>query len=140
MTHVKQGGIFIIDECLTLSFLYIHRVFTTGKGQFNDDFLLYMNRSGYVEEAYFSFTLSPMFTEDGNVGGIFNAVQETTQRVLMARRLKTLGDLANGTQGTDIILYNNVILLVFCICLSMSYSFQHKYRRQINRKCLSLHY
>ncbi|CAG8550421.1 4726_t:CDS:10 [Paraglomus occultum] len=74
-------------------------VFTTGKGQFNDDFLLYMNRSGYVEEAYFSFTLSPMFTEDGQVGGIFNAVQETTQRVLMARRLKTLGDLANGTQG-----------------------------------------
>ena len=60
-------------------------------------FLLY--RDGYFEETYFSFTLSPIFKEDGSVGGIFNASQETTQRVLANRRLKTLSELGNRTPG-----------------------------------------
>ncbi|CAG8447500.1 9832_t:CDS:2 [Acaulospora colombiana] len=69
-------------------------------GQFQDDTLLLMNRDGHTEECYFSFTLSPIFKEDGTVGGVFNAVQETTQRVLVARRLKTLGELGNRTAAT----------------------------------------
>ncbi|CAG8484927.1 10821_t:CDS:10 [Funneliformis caledonium] len=74
-------------------------VIKTGKGNFQDDTLLLMHREGYVEECYFSFTFSPLFKSDGTVGGIFNAVQETTKRVLAARRLKTLGDLGNKTAG-----------------------------------------
>ncbi len=77
------------------------RVIETGKGFFHDDTMFLMNREGYSEECYFSFTFSPMFKSDGTVGGIFNAVQETTQRVLAARRLKTLGDLGNRTTGND---------------------------------------
>ncbi|CAI2172268.1 11427_t:CDS:10 [Funneliformis geosporum] len=74
-------------------------VISTAKGNFQDDTLLLMHREGYVEECYFSFTFSPLFKSDGTVGGIFNAVQETTKRVLAARRLKTLGDLGNRTTG-----------------------------------------
>ena len=74
-------------------------VFVTGKGSFRDDTMLLLHRDGYVEECYFSFTLSPLFMEDGTVGGVFNAVQETTQRVLAVRRLRALGDLGNRTPG-----------------------------------------
>jgi len=71
----------------------------TGKGSFQDDMMLLLHRDGYVEECYFSFTLSPIFMEDGTIGGVFNAVQETTQRVLAVRRLKTLEELGNRTPG-----------------------------------------
>ncbi|KAG9288146.1 hypothetical protein G9A89_000941 [Geosiphon pyriformis] len=74
-------------------------VVSTGQGQFNDDLMLLLLRDGYTEECYFSFTFSPVFQEDGSVGGVFTAVQETTQRVLSARRLKTLGELGNRTPG-----------------------------------------
>jgi hypothetical protein len=74
-------------------------VMLNGKGSFQDDMLLFMHRDGYLEECYFSFTLSPLFKEDGTVGGVFNAVQETTQRVFAVRRLKTLGNLGNRTPG-----------------------------------------
>ncbi|GBB92369.1 hypothetical protein RclHR1_00200002 [Rhizophagus clarus] len=72
-------------------------VHLTGKGSFQDDMMLLLQRDGYVEECYFSFTLSPLFKEDGTIVGVFNAVQETTQRVLAVRRLKTLEDLGNRT-------------------------------------------
>ncbi|CAG8491077.1 21929_t:CDS:2 [Dentiscutata erythropus] len=72
---------------------------TTGQGLFRDDNLMLMHREGYVEECYFSYTLSPIFEADGSVNGVFNAVQETTQRILATRRLKTLGELGNRTPG-----------------------------------------
>ncbi|CAG8514965.1 16989_t:CDS:10 [Dentiscutata heterogama] len=76
---------------------------TTGQGLFRDDNLMLMHREGYVEECYFSYTLSPIFEADGSVNGVFNAVQETTQRILATRRLKTLGELGNRTPGAKTI-------------------------------------
>ncbi|MBD0314185.1 MAG: diguanylate cyclase, partial [Microcoleus sp. T3-bin5] len=52
------------------------------------------NRYGYIEEAYFTFSHSPIRDESGRVVGIFQAVTETTERVLDQRRLRTLHDLA----------------------------------------------
>ncbi|CAG8629652.1 3608_t:CDS:2, partial [Ambispora gerdemannii] len=74
-------------------------VYATKKGQFNEDLLFYLNREGYPEETYFSFTFSPIFKKDGTVGGVFNCVQETTKRVITARRLKVLGELGRLTLG-----------------------------------------
>ncbi|CAG8491815.1 2417_t:CDS:10, partial [Acaulospora morrowiae] len=79
--------------------LWIDEIFSNGKGQFRDDILLLMHREGYIEESYFSFTLSPIFGVDETVEGVFNVVQETTQRVLSARRLKTLSGLGNRALG-----------------------------------------
>ncbi|KAF0559594.1 protein-histidine kinase [Gigaspora margarita] len=64
----------------------------TGKGLFNKDQLYLLERDGYIEEAYFNYTCSPVFKSDGTVCGMFCIVQETTQRVLNARRLKMLGE------------------------------------------------
>jgi signal transduction histidine kinase len=62
------------------------------------DFLLPLDRHGFVEECYFIFSYSPIREEGGNVGGVLVTVTETTARVLGARRLKTLQALAARTQ------------------------------------------
>ena len=69
-------------------------VVSTGKATWSDDFLLMLERFGYREECYFSFSFSPVQVESGLVGGIFTAVIETTANVIGERRLRTLRDLA----------------------------------------------
>jgi len=54
------------------------------------DTLLLMNRFGYVEECYFDYSLSPIIAPDGHIGGVFNAVIETTYRVINSRRTSIL--------------------------------------------------
>jgi PAS domain S-box-containing protein len=69
-------------------------VITRGEATWSEDQLLLLDRNGYVEECYFTFSYSPIRDETGRVGGIFTAVTETTQRVLGERRLRTLRALA----------------------------------------------
>ncbi|HET9934343.1 MAG TPA: histidine kinase dimerization/phospho-acceptor domain-containing protein, partial [Polyangiaceae bacterium] len=66
------------------------QVVGTGVGTYSEDQLLLMYRHGFTEECYFNFTFSPILGSDGRVGGIFNAVIETTERVVGERRLRTL--------------------------------------------------
>jgi PAS domain S-box-containing protein len=69
-------------------------VFTDGQATWAEDLLLVMNRSGYDEETYFTFSYSPIRGEGGSVLGMFCACQETTEKVIGERRLKTLRELA----------------------------------------------
>jgi PAS domain S-box-containing protein len=69
-------------------------VVETGTATWSDDLLLRLERFGYPEECYFSFSFSPVRIENGSVGGIFTAVIETTDKVIGERRLRTLRDLA----------------------------------------------
>ena len=65
-----------------------------GEGTWYENQLILPNRNGYIEETYFTFSHSPIRDESGGIGGIFQAVTETTERVLDERRLRTLRDLA----------------------------------------------
>jgi PAS domain S-box-containing protein len=56
----------------------------------NQAFLL--DRHGYQEECYFSFSFSPVFNEEGATGGVFISVTETTEMVMADKRLKSLRD------------------------------------------------
>lgn len=69
-------------------------VTATGEATWSDDLLLILERQGYPEECYFQFSFSPVRAEQGEVGGIFTAVTETTERVIGERRLRALRDLA----------------------------------------------
>src|SRR3954464_492720 len=69
-----------------------------GKATTVVDFMLPLDRHGFVEECYFIFSYSPIREESGNVGGVLVTVTETTQRVLGARRLNTLQALAAETR------------------------------------------
>ncbi len=66
----------------------------------SDDQLLIMNRFGYPEETYFTFSYSPIRDESGGIGGMFCACTETTERVLGERRLRTLSEL--GARAHDV--------------------------------------
>ena len=52
-------------------------------------------RHGYLEEAYFTYSYSPIRDETGGVAGVFTAVTETTDRVLNERRLRTVRELGD---------------------------------------------
>ena len=65
-----------------------------GDPTWSDDLLLFMERHGFPEEVYFTFSYSPIRDESGGIGGMFCACTETTAQVLGERRLRTLRDLA----------------------------------------------
>ena len=52
-----------------------------------------LTRHGFEEEAYFSFTFSPLRDEAGRIAGIYQPVVEMTDAVLRARRAETLRQL-----------------------------------------------
>ncbi|MUG98172.1 GAF domain-containing protein, partial [Scytonema sp. UIC 10036] len=71
----------------------VDRVIINGESTWSDNFQLFMHRSGYLEETYFTFSYSPIRDETGGIGGLFCACTETTKQVLIDRRLRTLRDL-----------------------------------------------
>src|SRR5215472_7523078 len=72
-------------------------VLLRGESTFDEALLLLMERHGYLEETYFTFSYSPLPDDEGNVGGLFCAVTEETQQVIGERRLALLRDIAAAT-------------------------------------------
>jgi PAS domain-containing protein len=72
----------------------IDSVRRSGLATWSEDLPLRIARHGILEEAYFTFSYSPVHDERGDVAGIFVAAMETTAQVLAARRLSTLSTLA----------------------------------------------
>ena len=64
-------------------------VIKTGQGFSVFDQMLPMQRRGRTEETYWNYSFTPIRDDDGNVVGIFNQGNETTERVL-GQRLQTL--------------------------------------------------
>jgi signal transduction histidine kinase len=71
-------------------------VMVTGQATWSVDQALRLNRHGFVEEAFFTYSYSPIPDNDG-VGGVLLVTFETTERVLAERRLRTLRELAAET-------------------------------------------
>jgi signal transduction histidine kinase/DNA-binding NarL/FixJ family response regulator len=67
------------------------------EGTYVEAQLLIMERNGYPEETYYTFSYSPIPADDGSVGGIFCANTEDTQRVIGERQLALLRELAATT-------------------------------------------
>jgi two-component sensor histidine kinase len=63
--------------------------------------MLIMHRHGYPEETYYTFSFSPVPEEDGSIGGLVCANTEDTDRVIGARRLALLRELATRTWDAD---------------------------------------
>lgn len=71
-----------------------------GEATWSHDLLLPVDRNNYLEEAYFTYSYSPIKHPDGRIGGVFTAVTETTDRVLSERRLRILRELASQNTET----------------------------------------
>src|SRR5215472_4256952 len=69
-------------------------VILRGESTYDEALLLLVERHGYLEETYFTFSYSPLPDDQGHVGGLFCAVTEETQRVIGERRLRLLREIA----------------------------------------------
>src|SRR6476619_6324136 len=69
-------------------------VMQRGKPSWNEDQLVPIARNGRLEEVYWTYGYSPVFDDDGSIGGTLVVCSETTGRVVAERRLRTLRDIA----------------------------------------------
>ncbi len=68
-----------------------------GRGATWDErLLLFLERSGYREETYHTFSYSPLLGPGGDVAGMLCVVSEETERVIGERRMATLRTVATG--------------------------------------------
>ncbi|WP_328470824.1 SpoIIE family protein phosphatase [Actinoplanes sp. NBC_00393] len=73
----------------------IDTVLTTGEATWDEALLLFLERSGYSEESYHTFSYSPLRDDDGTLIGMLCVVSEDTERVIGERRMATLRDLGS---------------------------------------------
>lgn len=71
----------------------IEQVLSTGEATWDAALLLFLERSGYPEETYHTFSYSPLCDDDGQVVGMLCVVNEDTMQVISERRMATLRDL-----------------------------------------------
>ena len=72
----------------------IERVLNTGEATWDEGLLLFLERLGFPEETYHTFSYSPLADDDGRISGMLCVVTEVTERVVGERRLATLSELA----------------------------------------------
>jgi signal transduction histidine kinase/DNA-binding response OmpR family regulator len=70
------------------------RVMQHDEGTYVEAMLLIMERHGYQEETYYTFSYSPVPGDDGRTAGLICANTEDTRRVIGERQLATLRELA----------------------------------------------
>ncbi|MEU6078386.1 SpoIIE family protein phosphatase [Micromonospora sp. NPDC047074] len=73
----------------------IETVLNTGQATWDEALLLFLERSGYREETYHTFSYSPLRDDDSTLVGMLCVVSEDTERVIGDRRMATLRDLGS---------------------------------------------
>ncbi|MGB9303734.1 MAG: SpoIIE family protein phosphatase [Mycobacterium sp.] len=73
----------------------IERVLSTGEATWDEALMLILERSGYPEETYHTFSYSPLRDEEAAVVGMLCVVSEETDRVIGERRMTTLRNLGS---------------------------------------------
>src|SRR3954452_23905185 len=70
-----------------------------GETSFLENQRMFLTRNGYLEETFFTFSLSPIRDESGGIGGLFHPVTEPTATMLSERRTRALRDLTAQLGG-----------------------------------------
>ncbi|WP_448317523.1 histidine kinase dimerization/phospho-acceptor domain-containing protein, partial [Streptomyces sp. CO7] len=73
----------------------IGTVLSTGRATWDQGLQLFLERSGYREETYHTFSYSPLRDDAGEIVGMLCVVTEETERVIGERRMATLRDLGS---------------------------------------------
>lgn len=74
----------------------VETALTQNVGTYDESLLLIMERNGYQEETYYTFSYSPVPGEDGEPNGILCANTDDTDRIIGERQLRTLKDLGKA--------------------------------------------
>lgn len=67
-----------------------------GIGTYVESQLLIMERNGYAEETYYTFSYTPVLGDDGRIAGMFCANTDDTERIVSERQLLTLTELGKA--------------------------------------------
>ena len=67
------------------------------KSAYLETMRMFLDRYGFLEETWFTFSFSPITDESGGVGGVFHPVTEMTTQMLSERRTQITRDLASRT-------------------------------------------
>ena len=79
----------------------IQRVLSSGEATWDEGLLLFLERQGFTEETYHTFSYSPVYDDENRIAGMLCVVTEVTERVIGERRLRVLRDLATHLTGVD---------------------------------------
>ena len=71
-------------------------VMTKNEGTYDEALLLIMERNGYPEETYYTFSYSPVPGDNGGTAGIICANTDDTARIIGEHQLTTLKDLGKA--------------------------------------------
>jgi PAS domain S-box-containing protein len=74
-------------------------VLREGRATWDKALMLLLERNGFPEETYHTFSYSPLRGDSGAIEGLMCVVSEETERVISERRLDTLRFLANALVG-----------------------------------------
>ena len=78
----------------------IDGVLSTGIASWDESLPLILERSGFPEETYHTFSYSPLADEAGDIVGMLCVVSEETSRVINERRMRILRDLGSALAET----------------------------------------
>ncbi len=67
----------------------------SGETAFLENQRVFLDRNGYLEETFFTFSFSPIRDDAGKVAGLFHPLTEMTAQSLAERRLGVLRDIAD---------------------------------------------
>ena len=73
----------------------IEQVLSTGEATWDESLMLLVERSGYSEESYHTFSYSPLRDDASAVVGMLCVVSEDTERAVAERRMTTLRELGS---------------------------------------------
>ena len=79
----------------------IAQVLKRGQATWDEGLLLFLERSGFPEETYHTFSYSPVYDDESRIAGMLCVVTEVTDRVIGERRLRVLRDLAARAVGVE---------------------------------------
>ena len=95
----------------------VDQVMGSGVATWDEQLLLFLERSGYTEESYHTFSYSPLAADNGTVAGLLCVVSEDTEEVIAHRRMQTLRDLGQPSVGS-----NTVAETVSSACTELAHS------------------
>ena len=78
----------------------VDEVIRRGRATYDENLLLLLERSGYPEETYHTFSYSPLRDDEGKASGLFCVVVEDTARYIAERRVKVLREVATEVANT----------------------------------------
>ncbi|MFK0230534.1 SpoIIE family protein phosphatase [Streptomyces sp. NPDC090303] len=77
----------------------VDHVLTGGEATWDEGLMLFLERSGFPEESYHTFSYSPLRDDEARVAGVLCVVSEETDRIIAERRMDTLRHLGSDPRA-----------------------------------------